>query len=36
MELTRLKYRELDSIYLVIYTIKTLVQLEVGSRVKKK
>lgn len=29
MELKELKYRELDRMYVVIYTIKTPVQLEV-------
>ena len=36
MELTRLKYRELDSIYVVVYTIKTPVQLEIEGRVKTR
>ena len=36
MELTRLKYRELDKMYVVIYTIKTPVQVEVEGRVKER
>lgn len=36
MELTRLKYRELDSIYVVVYIIKTPVQLEIEGRVKTR
>ncbi len=36
MELKKLKYRELDKMYLVIYTIKTPVQLEVEGRVKTR
>ena len=36
MELTKLKYRELDSMYVVIYIIKTPVQLEVEERVKTR
>ena len=36
MELKKLKYRELDRMYVVIYTIKTPVQLEVEGRVRTR
>lgn len=36
MELTKLKYRELDKMYVVIYTIKTPVQVEIEGRVKER
>lgn len=34
MDLTKLKYRELDKLLVVIYTIKTPVQIELEGRVK--
>lgn len=36
MELKKLKNRELDKKYVVIYTIKTPVQFEVNGRVKTR
>lgn len=36
MELKKLKYRELDRLYVVIYTIKTPVQLEVEGRIRTR
>ena len=36
MELKKLKYRKLDRLYVVIYTIKTPVQLEVEGRVRTR
>lgn len=36
MELNKLKSRELDKMYVVIYTIKTPVQFEVDGRVKTR
>ena len=36
MELKKLKYRELDRLYVVIYTIKTPIQLEVEGRVRTR
>ena len=36
MELKKLKYRKLDRMYVVIYTIKTPVQLEVEGRIRTR